>query len=190
VVGALPGQLKVVAGTIDRSDLTSAVTSQVASFAQHRQFNVGAATYANDIAILTLSSPLSFTGNLKPATLWPVPIVPGTPCFIAGWGRTSSSNIPPNILQKASIPSIGTDQANTALQGTGAQTWANQLALSDPQLNVTMATTDMGGAVVCRVDNWPVVVGILSWGIKSNPTYPTVATLISSYLPWLTINTP
>jgi Trypsin len=56
---------------------------------QHEQYNVGSASYANDIAILTFATTISVGGNVALATLPPNnnDQFAGANCVITGWGR-------------------------------------------------------------------------------------------------------
>lgn len=57
---------------------------------QHEQYNTGSASYANDIAILTLKTLITLGGNVAVATLPPNNdnLFVGDSCVITGWGRT------------------------------------------------------------------------------------------------------
>jgi len=48
-------------------------------------------TINNDIALLKLSSPVTFTPRISPVCLAPstINILPGTRCFTTGWGQTA-----------------------------------------------------------------------------------------------------
>jgi len=60
---------------------------------QHEQYNTGTASYANDIAILTLQTLITLGGNVGVATLPPNnnDQFVGANCVITGWGRNCES---------------------------------------------------------------------------------------------------
>lgn len=57
---------------------------------QHEQYNTASASYANDIAILTLQTAITLGGNVAVATLPPDnnDLFVGVSCVITGWGKT------------------------------------------------------------------------------------------------------
>lgn len=194
VDGVATGNLRVIAGLHDRTQTAGTQTLPLSAYKMHEQYNTGAPSYANDIAILTFSSNAVPGGNVQYATL------PAnnnndystSTCVITGWGRTSSSNTLPNVLQQASVGILTTAQCQS--QGTGATIWANHICIKDPQNTRGACNGDSGGPVNCPSGSGHVVAGIASFvfALAGNcqVSRPSVYTRSSAYLAWINTNTP
>jgi len=202
VDGASSTILRVVAGVHDRTDPTGTI-SNVASYKTHERYNLaGEGTFGNDIAILTLSTPIAANGgNIQYASL---PdnnndLFFGRRGFISGWGRTGATNVLPINLQKVEIEIISTAQCNTILAPVnGASATDRVVCLYDSTNQAGSCNGDSGGPLNLKypsaADTRQVVAGITSWGV-SGPlqclqTYPSVYTRTSAYLDWIATNTP
>jgi len=194
VDGSAASSLRVIAGLHDRTVTTGTQTINLSAHKMHESYNTGTPTYANDIAILTFATNAVVGGNVQYATL------PANnnkdystvTCVITGWGRTSSSNTLPNILQQASI-SILTN-AQCVSQGSGANIWANHICIRDNANTRGACNGDSGGPVNCPSGGGHVVAGIASFVFTSAgnclTTRPSVYTRSSAYLAWINTNTP
>jgi len=194
VEGAAASSLRVIAGLHDRSNTAGTTTSNVASYKMHEQYNNGQASYANDIAILTLATLINtVAGRIAYATLPPNNNnnFAGTTCVISGWGRTSSSNTLPNVLQKASVSILTTAQCQQ--QGSSG-VWANHICTRDNNNQAGACNGDSGGPCNCPSGSQTQVAGIASfvWVSGSNclTTRPSAYTRVSAYLAWIATNTP
>jgi secreted trypsin-like serine protease len=193
VDGASVNILRVVAGLHDRSQPTGAVYANCARYVMHPQYNQGAETFNNDIGIIHTSTPINPGGNIAFARL------PannnnqhvGETCVISGWGRTSASNVLPNVLQKASIQVISTDECNTRMAPVaGARVGPAQICLYTPSIG--SCNGDSGGPLNCNDAQGSIVSGVTSWGIQSGgaclQTYPSVYTRTGFFLSWIAEN--
>jgi len=182
VDGASVSILRVIAGLHDRSQTAGAVYANVASYAMHPGYNQGLETFNNDIAIITTATPITEVGWIRYATL---PAADnnnqhvGETCVISGWGRTSASDVLPNVLQKASIQVISTDECNTRMAPvSGARVGPGQICLYTA--NIGSCNGDSGGPLHCQDGQETIVSGVTSWGIQSGgaclQTYPSVYT--------------
>jgi secreted trypsin-like serine protease len=188
--------MRVIAGLNDRTDTSGTQTSNVASYKMHEQYNVGSASYANDIAILTLQTLIEVGGNVALATLPPdnSDDFAGTLCTITGWGRTSSSNTLPNILQQADINVISQSECASRM-GSYGTIWANHICVYDSS-NVSGACNgDSGGPLNCPSGSGGYyVAGVTSFVMSSGGnclvSYPSVYTRSAAYLSWIATNTP
>jgi secreted trypsin-like serine protease len=160
----------------------------------HEQYNNGQATYANDIAIFTFATNINpVAGRIAYATLPPNNNnnFAGATCVISGWGRTSSSNTLPNVLQKASITILSLAQCQQ--QGSN-NVWANHICVRDNNNNAGACNGDSGGPCNCPSGSATQVTGIASFVYASGgnclTTRPSVYTRVSAYLQWITNNTP
>jgi len=160
----------------------------------HEQYNQGTPTYANDIAILTFSTLVTMNANVRAAEL-PANnnnLFAGATCVITGWGRTSSSNTLPNVLQQASVGILSTAQCQT--QGAGATIWASHICIYDSANTRGACNGDSGGPVNCPGGSSYLVAGVASFVFQSGgnclPSRPSVYTRSGAYLAWIGTNTP
>jgi Trypsin len=207
--GASASSIRAVGGLYDRSNESTAQISNAVAYKVNPNYGMGTSTNPNDIAIVHLDrsfdEPLCPPEVLPPIHWWPwapQPIcyncVDGDPnagivSEVVGWGRTSSTNTLPNILQKGSMEVMNGLDANRLLGSVlGAPQVNNmQMALIDPPGMVTMSNGD-GLVYEPSGNGGRVLAGIRSWGISSNGTtlasYPTVTTRVSAYLDWIAAN--
>jgi len=162
----------------------------------HEQYNNGQASFANDIAILTLQTSISTAGsNVALATLPPNnnDQFTGANCVITGWGRTSASNTLPNILQQANITPLSTADCTTRIGRVGT-IWANHICVYDSTNQRGACNGDSGGPLNCPRTGGYYVAGVTSWVVSSGGacqvSYPSVYTRTSTYLSWIAANTP
>jgi elastase-2 len=197
VDGNAPSNLRIIAGVYDRSNLAGSQISNCATYTMHERFQQDPASYSNDVSIINLATPIVLGGNVGLLTLPPDNSnqFVGTVCTITGWGRTSASNILPNILQQADITPITTSECATRmLPVSGTQVWDGHICLYDTAQNKGSCNGDSGGPLNCpngAGGYW--VAGITSWGISSGlgnclQTYPSVYTRTSYYLSWINSN--
>jgi secreted trypsin-like serine protease len=189
VDGTTPGALGIIAGLHLRTNLVGTQSSDVMNYVVHEEYNVGPVPFPNDIAIINLASPIIPNGNVQFAILPPADSnFTGSSCVISGWGRTSTSNILPNILQKATTDVISTFECNAVMAEFGT-VWDSQVCVFNANSNAGHCNGDSGGPLSCPLDADTVVAGIASWGITANDNcivfYPSVYTSTSSYLTWI-----
>jgi len=160
----------------------------------HADYNSADATFANDIAVLTLETAITTNGGSIQFARLPTNDLnnfAGDICVISGWGRTSSSNVLPDTLQKASIPVLTTVGCRAQFAGLSATVWDKHICIYDAEGLVGSCNGDSGGPLNCQATANVVVAGITSWGM-SGPlgnclqTRPSVYTRTSSYLDWIT----
>jgi len=196
VDGALVGSITVIAGLHQRSGTAGSQEVNLSGYTMHADFGTGVPSFNNDIAILIFASPITIGGNIQVATL-PVDNsndYAGLTCVLSGWGRTSSSNILPDTLQKVSIPIITSDECDANMAGCiGCRAGPNHICAFDPVAGTGSCNGDSGGPMNCP-DGVTRVAGITSWGVSSGgdclQTYPSVYTRTSAYLDWIVANTP
>ncbi|XP_055366192.1 elastase 2 like isoform X2 [Betta splendens] len=143
----------------------------------------------NDIALIKLVSPVTVTDIIKPACLPPADfILPNNaPCFVTGWGRTTTGGPLPDILQQALLPVV--DHATC----TKSDWWGSQvketMVCAGGDGVVSGCNGDSGGPLNCKNSDgaWEVH-GIVSFGsgLSCNfPKKPTVFTRVSAYSEWI-----
>lgn len=193
VDGASVTILRVLAGLHDRSQPQGATIANVASYRMHQNYNDGSVTFSNDIGIINTATSILETGWIRYAML---PLDNsnqhvGEMCVISGWGRTSSSNVLPNVLQKATIAVISESECNTRMAPvSGARVGPGQICLYTP--GIGSCNGDSGGPLNCVDSRGTIVSGVTSWGIQSGgsclQTYPSVYTRTGWYLDWINNN--
>lgn len=195
VDGAATNILRVIAGLHQRTVMTGTQTSDVTSYTMHADYNSADATFANDIAIITLATPILANGGSIQFARLPANDVNnfgGDTCVISGWGRTSSSNTLPDTLQKASIAVLAPPACRAQFAGI-AVTWEKHICVYDEANLIGSCNGDSGGPLNCQAPTGTVVAGITSWGVSGpagncQQTRPSVYTRTSSYLDWIGAN--
>lgn len=101
---------------------------EVASAVYHPDYDGSAGTYENDIAVLTLKTPILGTARLLPATPGSGSAqagpdtgltAPGATVTTAGWGSTGVDNTgEPNIATAADLAVFGIDTCDTAIDAS------------------------------------------------------------------------
>jgi elastase-2 len=193
VDGASATILRVVAGLHDRSNPAGAVYANVARYQMHQNYNQGTPTFNNDIGLIYFATPITEVGWIRYARL-PANnnnLHVGENCVISGWGRTSASNVLPNVLQKATIQVISNSECNTRMQPvSGASVGDGQICLYTPAIG--SCNGDSGGPLHCQDAQGTIVSGVTSWGIQSGgaclQTYPSVYSRTGNYLQWIADN--
>ncbi|XP_037632725.1 elastase-1-like [Sebastes umbrosus] len=153
----------------------------------HPEWNNDSISSGNDIALLRLSSAASVTSYVRPAYLPPYgEILPHNhPCYITGYGRTSTGGSMSNRMRQAYLPVVdhqtctssgwwgSTVKTTMICAGGGAQSGCNG---------------DFGGPLSCRVNNSYYVHGVASFvsGMGCNASQkPTVFTRVSAFITWM-----
>eukprot|EP00058_Branchiostoma_floridae_P004012 XP_002589500.1 hypothetical protein BRAFLDRAFT_88359 [Branchiostoma floridae] len=138
-------------------------------------------TLDNDIMLIKLSSPVTISSWVSPASLPDSMVSAGTNVIVTGWGNTGSNY--PDKLQKVRVPVISRATCNGANAYAGAVT-----------TNMFCAGYMDGGKDSCQGDSGgPVtrsgtVYGVVSWGYGcAQPNYPGVYTKVKKYTSWINV---
>ncbi|XP_051770088.1 uncharacterized protein LOC127523435 isoform X2 [Ctenopharyngodon idella] len=163
------------------------VSKNVKLIIKHPSYNRH--TNNNDIALLKLSSPVTFTDYISPVCLAADGSVfnNGTDSWITGWGNISRrESLPsPNVLQEVEVPVIGNRQCN-CLYRVGNIT-DNMICAGLLGGGKDSCQGDSGGPMVSNQSSVWVQSGIVSFGIGcARPEYPGVYTRVSRYQEWIT----
>ncbi|MEU8824838.1 serine protease [Streptomyces sp. NPDC048636] len=178
----VPGLLQVVSGR-DRMVSTAGTKVGVARVWRHPDYSTftyqGETGYRNDVAVLTLKSPIK-----APALPLAEPGAedlyrPGRTARILGWGATSSGGLDGGVLRTATVPVT----ADSSCASAGSYDDAY-----DPHQYTCAGNFDRGGVDTCDYDSGtPLVVdgvlaGITSWGVGcGKPGHPGLYTRVSSF---------
>ncbi|XP_043118558.1 uncharacterized protein LOC122361707 isoform X2 [Puntigrus tetrazona] len=138
-------------------------------------------TNENDIALLKLRTPVTFTDYIRPVCLAAYNSVfnSGTDSWITGWG-----NISEGVLQEVEVPVIGNRQCN-CLYGVGNIT-DNMICAGLLEGGKDSCQRDLGGPMVSMQSSVWVQSGIVSFGtVCAGPELPDVYTRVSRYQEWI-----
>ncbi|XP_024866389.1 transmembrane protease serine 2 [Kryptolebias marmoratus] len=127
--------------------------------------NFHSETNDNDIALLKLKTPLSFTSRVLPVCLpnASVNISAGSQAWITGWGALYSTGPSPNILNQAQVTIYDREACNAphVLSGSVTQT---MICAGKLDGGVDTCQGDSGGPLVMKAENLWWLVGDTSWG--------------------------
>uniref|UniRef100_A0A672IJF9 pancreatic elastase II n=1 Tax=Salarias fasciatus TaxID=181472 RepID=A0A672IJF9_SALFA len=165
------------------------IAQRPANIFSHEDYNT--LLSRNDIALIKLSSPVTFSDTIQPACLPDQGLVlpHDTPCFVTGWGRLSTSGPLADILQQALLRVVGHDICSHPDWWSVLATEKMVCAGGD---GVTAGCNgDSGGPLNCQNSDgsWGVH-GVVSFGSGEGCNVvqkPTVFTQVSSYIGWINI---
>ncbi|XP_041818024.1 uncharacterized protein LOC121624447 isoform X2 [Chelmon rostratus] len=150
--------------------------------------NYDSDTSDNDIALLRLSSPVTFTDYIRPVCLAAGDSVfnNGTDSWVTGWGAVKEGvSLPfPETLQEVEVPVVGNRQCN-CLNGVGTVT-DNMICAGVLAGGKDSCQGDSGGPMVSKQGNIWIQSGIVSFGFGcARPNLPGVYARVSSYQSWI-----
>jgi secreted trypsin-like serine protease len=155
------------------------------------------ATHDNDIAILKLEKPLTFNGDVLPASLPDATLNPEFKeefAYVSGWGTTSRGGPTSKDLKFVSIPILEVSKCvNLNSDYTPSEITTNMICAGD-LINggEDSCQGDSGGPMVTqysdRVDT-AIIYGIVSWGNGcAQQNGPGMYTRVSNYNTWIQSN--
>uniref|UniRef100_A0A673CRY1 Si:dkey-32n7.7 n=1 Tax=Sphaeramia orbicularis TaxID=375764 RepID=A0A673CRY1_9TELE len=156
----------------------------VATIILHPNYDIN--TNDNDIALLRLSSPVTFTDYIRPVCLAASDSVfnSGTDSWVTGWGDKAVSLPFPGTLQEVEVPVLGNRQCN-CLNGVGTVT-DNMICAGLLEGGKDSCQGDSGGPMVSKQGSVWVQSGIVSFGFGcARPNLPGVYSRVSQYESWI-----
>ncbi|KAG1942561.1 serine protease 33-like [Pimephales promelas] len=162
------------------------ISRNVVTIIIHPSYNSD--TNDNDIALLRLSSTVTFNDYIRPVCLAALNsgFPSGTSSWITGWGDVQSgvSLAAPGTLQETMVPVVANDQCNNLL-GSGSVT-NNMICAGLLEGGKDTCQGDSGGPMVSKQCLVWVQSGITSWGYGcADPNAPGVYTRVSQYESWI-----
>ncbi|XP_017835602.1 trypsin beta-like [Drosophila busckii] len=157
------------------------VVISVASFKNHEGYNGN--TMVNDIAVVRLSSALSFNGNIKAIGLAGSTPNNGVAAVVTGWGTLKSGGSSPSQLQKVDVNIVGRTQCQSGTYSYGSEIKATMICAAGSGKDSCQG--DSGGPLV----SGGVQVGVVSWGRGcAAPKYPGVYSNVAELRSWVANN--
>ncbi|KAE8607869.1 hypothetical protein XENTR_v10011313 [Xenopus tropicalis] len=149
-----------------------------------RHPNYNSFTIANDITLLKLSSPASFSNIVAPVCVASSSDAfnGGERCVTTGWGYVdAASRLTPNKLQQVALPLL----SNTECQRYWGSKILNTMVCAGAS-GASSCMGDSGGPLVCQRNGAWVLAGIVSWGSSTcSPSSPGVYARVSTLRSWM-----
>ena len=139
---------------------------KIAKIILHEQYD--SSNFDYDIAMIKLSSPISYTERVKPICLPSsgLDFSAGTQCFVTGWGKLGESGSFPKHLYQAKVPLVERQHcANTYAQNHGYTITDRMRCAGFDQGKIDACQGDSGGPLVCEKNNRWYLMGAVSWGV-------------------------
>ncbi|XP_051570703.1 trypsin-like [Myxocyprinus asiaticus] len=141
----------------------------------------------NDIALLQLSSSVTFSDYIKPVCLAAAGslLATGTSSWVTGWGTLNSGDTQlPDILQEVEIPIVSNSDCNNAYGGVITNNMICAGLLN--QGGKDSCQGDSGGPMVNKNSSLWIQSGIVSFGSGcADPKFPGVYARVSQYQDWI-----
>ncbi|XP_028268229.1 transmembrane protease serine 9-like [Parambassis ranga] len=182
-----PSSITVYLGRQSQQGTNSNEVSQTLSqIIIHPSYNSG--TNDNDIALLRLSSAVTFTTYIAPVCLAASDstFYSGIDTWVTGWGNIGSGvSLPsPQNLMEVQVPIVGNRQCNCDY-GVGGIT-TNMMCAGLRAGGKDSCQGDSGGPLVSKQDGRWIQGGIVSFGNGcAKPNFPGVYTRVSEYRTWI-----
>ncbi|XP_054278589.1 proclotting enzyme-like [Macrosteles quadrilineatus] len=165
------------------------VEKRVKRVVRHRNFDMR--TLYNDIAILTLDSPVTFTQTIRSVCLPTTGTqarFDGATATVIGWGSLRENGPQPAVLQEVNIP-VWTNQECKLKYGNAAPGGIVEHFLCAGRATKDSCSGDSGGPLMVNTAGRWTQVGIVSWGIGCGKgQYPGVYTRVTHFMSWITKN--
>ncbi|XP_061564540.1 prostasin [Cololabis saira] len=145
--------------------------------------------YNNDIALMRLSSPVTYTNYIRPICLASSSsqFHNGTSCWATGWGDIRASEpLPNNVpLQEVKIPIIGNKQCTCNYIPAKEATITSNMVCAG-QENKGICQGDSGGPLQCKQGSSWIQAGLSSFGVPcALAGFPEVFARVSQYETWI-----
>ncbi|XP_055909982.1 venom serine protease Bi-VSP-like [Eupeodes corollae] len=174
----------------------SAVDVRIKRQIAHEQYNLK--SISNDIALLQLNAPVSFTEFISPICL-PEDIkfmqqdFVGNNPFVAGWGTVKFQGAPSNVLREAQVPIIETETCLANYSTKFKPVAVTNTLICAGNYITDACQGDSGGPLMMpqaseRKFHY-YVIGLVSYGYEcARAGFPGVYTRVASYMQWIKNN--
>jgi len=182
-----PALFKVVVGAHHREGFPTLVqeTINVTKVIPHRRYSDE--TLKNDVALLKLQKSITPSAEVNVVCLPESrkdQILPGTNCFITGWGRTVGGGNASDVLQQAMLPIA--DHLTCRIRNKNLTRVFEKQMLCAGGEGKGGCHGDSGGPLVCAENGQWVLRGVVSWGHYNCKTdHYSVFARVSNYVKWI-----
>ncbi|XP_046823128.1 trypsin-1-like isoform X1 [Vespa crabro] len=193
-------QLRVTLGEYDLKgpETPAAREESVINAVMHPGHRCG--RYVDDIALLELSRPITWSESVKPVCLPAASGKPGYRAFggenavAAGWGwlgEDRSRYKRADVMQKVSVRVVENSICREwyASQGKSTRVESQQMCAGHQEGGRDTCWADSGGPLMVgnHPDSNTMVIGVVSSGVGcARPRLPGIYTRVSEYVPWIT----
>ncbi|KAM8903438.1 ST14 transmembrane serine protease matriptase a [Spinachia spinachia] len=179
-----PGTWEAYLGLhIQGNTKTSVVKRNLKQIIPHPNYN--AYTYDNDIALMELDSPVTYSDYIRPICL-PAPqhtFPAGNTVWITGWGATREGGFAAKVLQKAEVRIINPTVCNDLMQG---QITSRMLCAGVLTGGVDACQGDSGGPLSSPSGSRMFLAGVVSWGDGcARRNKPGIYTTVTKFRGWV-----
>uniref|UniRef100_A0AAQ4QNW8 ST14 transmembrane serine protease matriptase a n=1 Tax=Gasterosteus aculeatus aculeatus TaxID=481459 RepID=A0AAQ4QNW8_GASAC len=147
--------------------------------------NYNAYTYDNDIALMELDSPVTYSDYIRPICL-PSPqhdFPAGSTVWITGWGATREGGFAAKVLQKAEVRIINYSVCNDLMK---AQLTSRMLCAGVLTGGVDACQGDSGGPLSSPSGSRMFLAGVVSWGDGcARRNKPGIYTTVTKFRGWV-----
>uniref|UniRef100_A0A3P9L2F6 Peptidase S1 domain-containing protein n=1 Tax=Oryzias latipes TaxID=8090 RepID=A0A3P9L2F6_ORYLA len=160
------------------------VSRTIATVIVHPNFN--SATQNNDIALLQLSSPVTFNSYITPVCLPSTgsTFYSGVKTWVTGWGTIRISLPAPQTLQEVQIPIVGNRRCKCSYGASSITD--NMMCAGLLAGGKDSCQGDSGGPLVIKQNIRWIQAGIVSFGKGcALPNFPGIYTRVSQYQTWI-----
>uniref|UniRef100_A0A3P9HMJ6 Coagulation factor VII n=1 Tax=Oryzias latipes TaxID=8090 RepID=A0A3P9HMJ6_ORYLA len=179
--------LKIIAG--EHNLVVNESTEQIIQVAEILMHpNYAKTTVDNDIALLRLASPITYTPYALPVCL-PTRVLAERDLWsvsmhtVSGWGRRSEHGPTSNVLRRTKIPRLRTQ---TCIEESGVALTKNMFCAGYLDGRTDSCKGDSGGPLVTEYRKTVFLLGIVSWGKGcARPGNYGIYTRVSNYLEWI-----
>ncbi|XP_062393862.1 mucin-17-like isoform X4 [Sardina pilchardus] len=163
------------------------VKRTVSQIINHPSFNTF--TFDNDIALLHLSAPVTFTDYIRPVCLAASGSVflNGVDSWVTGWGNTAVG-VPlpsPKTLKEVEVPVVENTPCQSLYQVVPFTITDNMMCAGEPAEGRDSCEGDSGGPLVSKQDSVWVQSGIVALEGCTQSSRPGVYTRVSRYESWI-----
>lgn len=168
-----------------KSEESPHIECRIANITNHPDFNSD--TYAYDIALITLETPVQYNDHIRPVCLPPPEeSFTGVEATVTGWGTTKFNGRLSSILNKVQVPVWSNEECTEAL---GVSFLDTSMCAGNPEGGKDACQDDSGGPLMVQDNDRWTLIGLVSWGVKcAMPNKPGVYTKVNFFLDWIENN--
>merc|ERR1711973_582185 len=185
VIWDSPDEVVVVAGEHNKViDEGTEQTVGVSRLLVHESYG-SPKGFENDIALWSLSEPLTLTDAVQPVPLPKKGQESKGPCTVTGWGTLSAGGSTPDVLMKVDVPLVADSTCRLEYPFSIADSM-----MCAGETGKDSCQGDSGGPLVCPNDDGSLYLGgIVSWGRGCAGLFsPGVYTEVSYFVDWIANN--